>query len=253
MRGVFSIANQKGGVGKTTTAMALATGIAHKNRDFRVLLVDLDAQRNATAVMLGTNRFNREETIYHAFDGNDIESRQLHETSLENLLMIPAALELVEIESLLTNTLDGFFRLSEALEKIKTQFDFIFLDAPPNLSVITVNALVASDWLLVPLLTSKFSVDGINGLTDAMRTVQKRYNANIQLGGGILTMYDSRTTLSQTMVPKIAEYIPLFKSRIPRSVIVEEAHLLKKDIYEYNPRHKLTLAYADLCEEVIHG
>lgn len=250
MASIFSITNQKGGVAKTTTSLALAQAFAEAEPDKKVLFIDLDSQRNATAVLLKNLNYPPEQTIYHAFAGNMITSPQIHGTSIANLFVVPASLQLIETESQLSGALDGFFRLNDALADVKNEFAYIFLDCPPSLSLVTINAMVSANYLLIPLQTSKFSIDGIQSITDAVTTVKKRYNPHLKILGGILTMYDARTTLSQAMAPEVSKYMHVFKSTIPRSVIVEEAHLLKENLLQYASGHRVAQAYRELAQEV---
>ncbi|MDH5719354.1 MAG: ParA family protein [Spirochaetia bacterium] len=247
---IISIINQKGGVAKTTTAIELSAGIARKYPEKKILLIDLDAQKNATGVVLHNIKPDKDETVFSFFQGKKPDSRHIKATYLNNLFMTAACIELVEIESLLSSSLDGFFRLSEALKAIEKEFACIIIDCPPSLSVVTINAMVASDFLIIPLQISKFSLDGIQSIVDSVQTVQKRYNANLKIMGGLLTMFDERTSISQAMTPQIKKLLPLFNVSIPKSVIVEEAHLLKKDLFDYAANHKVTKAYEDFCEEV---
>jgi len=252
MSKVISITNQKGGVAKTTTAIHLAVGLAMKLPEARVLLVDLDSQRNATSVTLKKANFPLEETVYPLFQSQKLGSKQLHATSTPNLTVVPASLQLVEIDSLLANALDGFFRFNEGIEKAKNEFEYIILDCPPSLSVITISAMVAARYLLIPVQISKFSIDGIQGILDAIVTVKKRYNPHLEIMGGLLTMYNPRTTLSKVMRPEISKHMHLFETAIPKSVSVEEAHMLKQDLFTYAPKSKATLAYRAFVDEV-HG
>ena len=247
---VLSIANQKGGVAKTTTALNLASGLARKNLEEKVLFIDLDSQRNATSLLLKKMNFEIEETIYPVFQEEKISSRQIHHTFLKNLKSIPASLKLVDTEGLLANSIDGFFKLNEGLENLKKEFKYIIIDCPPSLSVLTINSLVASNYLIIPLQVSKFSIDGIQTVLDAVNTVKKRYNPYLEILGGVLTMYDARTTLSRMTKPKIKNYIKIFQTTIPRSVLIEESYFLKSDIFEYAPKSKVALAYNELCREV---
>lgn len=250
MAQIFSVTNQKGGVAKTTTSLALAQAFAESEPEKKVLFIDLDSQRNATAVLLKKLNFEPEETVYNAFAGNPITSKQIHPTSQPNLFVVPASLQLIETESQLAGSLDGFFRLNDSLSEIKSEFSYIFLDCPPSLSLITINAMVTANYLLIPLQTSKFSIDGIQSITDAVATVKKRYNPHLKILGGILTMFDSRTTLSQAMAPEVAKFMHVFSSNIPRSVIVEEAHLLKESLLTYAGAHRVAQAYRALAREV---
>ncbi|MCX7632641.1 MAG: ParA family protein [Turneriella sp.] len=242
--------NQKGGVAKTTSALALAHALARRNPARRVLLIDLDSQRNATAIVLGTSDIPAERTVFSLFQGQPPRSELLFPTTLANLFFIPASLHLVEIEPQLSGALDGFFRLGDALQVLRREFSIILLDCPPSLSVVTINAMVAADYLLIPLQISKFSVDGIQTIRNAVDTVNRRYNATLKIAGGFLTLHDARTTLAQAMLPEIEKILPLFKTTIPRSVAVEEAHLLRQDIHDYAPHNKVAQAYAALAGEL---
>ena len=247
---VLSITNQKGGVAKTTTALALAHAFARRDEKRRVLLIDLDSQRNATSILLGGQDIPPERSVYALFQAKKPESSVLYNTSLANLYVIPSNLHLVEVESQLTGALDGFFRLNDAMQLLRHEFDFILLDCPPSLSVITINAMVAADFLLIPLQISKFSIDGIQNIRDAVNTVNRRYNAHLKIAGGFLTLHDARTTLSQAMLPEVEKILPMLRTTIPRSVAVEEAHLLRQDIHDYAPQNKVAIAYAALAEEL---
>ncbi|MCB1200922.1 MAG: ParA family protein [Leptospiraceae bacterium] len=250
MASVISVTNQKGGVAKTTTVVELAAAFARK--DLKVLVIDLDSQRNATGVLLGSTNFEPEETILEAFQKKPLLSRQIHSApKIANLSVIPSCLQLVEAESLLSGTLDGFFRLNESLENLKSEFDFIIIDCPPSLSMITINALVAANSIIVPLLISKFSIDGLSSILQSVETIQKRYNPHLKILGALLVQHDARTTLSQAMIPEIEKHISVFPVSIPRSVVVEEAHLLKSDLFSYSPDHKVTRAYSDFADQVI--
>lgn len=247
---VLSITNQKGGVAKTTTALALAHSFARRHASKKVLLIDLDSQRNATSILIGTHEIAPADSVYALFQKEKPKSSVLHATAVSNLSIIPSNLHLVEVESQLTGALDGFFRLNDALQPLRHEFDFIILDCPPSLSVLTINAMVAADFLLVPLQISKFSIDGIQNIRDAVATVNRRYNAHIKIAGGCLTLHDGRTTLSQAMIPEVEKILPILGSTIPRSVAVEEAHLLRKDIFEYAPQNKVAQAYEQLAVEL---
>lgn len=250
---VLSVANQKGGVAKTTTAIHVASGLARKSPEVQVLLIDLDSQRNATSVLLKNADFPVDETVYELFQQKPLSSKQIHSTHLPNLKCIPSSLQLVDVESLLANALDGFFRLNEGLEKVKSEFAYIIIDCPPSLSVVTINSMVAANYLLIPLQISKFSIDGIQGILDAVNIVKKRYNPHLEILGGLLTMFNQRTTLSKVIKPEVEKHMPLFTTTIPKSVVVEEAHLLKKDLFDYAPASKVALAYEAVVEEVSNG
>jgi len=248
---VLSITNQKGGVAKTTTTLALAHAFARGSTQKKVLVIDLDSQRNATSILLDSRDITPENSVYALFQTNKTISSTLHATKKENLFVIPSSLHLVEVESQLTGALDGFFRLNDALQTLRQEFDYILLDCPPSLSVITINAMVAADFLLVPLQISKFSIDGIQNIRDAVTTVNRRYNAHLKIAGGVLTLHDTRTTLAQAMIPEVEKILPILKTTIPRSVAVEEAHLMRQDIFDYAPQNKVASAYTKLAEELL--
>lgn len=247
---VLSITNQKGGVAKTTTALSLAHAFARRDPQKKILLIDLDSQRNATSILLGNQEIASERSVYAMFQSKKPDSSILYATKRNNLFLIPSALHLVEVEAQLTGALDGFFRLNDALSVFRPEFDLIILDCPPSLSVITINAMVSADYLLIPLQISKFSIDGIQNIRDAVATVNRRYNAHLKIAGGCLTLHDGRTTLSQAMLPEVEKILPILKTTIPRSVAVEEAHLLRQDVFEYAPQNKVAIAYEELATEL---
>lgn len=248
---VISITNQKGGVAKTTTAIHLAAGLAKKK--ITVLLIDLDPQRNATSVILKKADWEPENTIFSAFQSKSLQGSAIHSTSYESLHFIPSSLRLVEVENMLSGSPDGFFRLSDSLGAAVKEFDYIILDCPPSLSMLTINALVVATHAIIPLQVSKFSIDGITGLLDVIATVQKRYNAKLKVLGGLFSLYDERTTMAKMMDETMSGKIPVFKTKIPRSVAVEESHMLKSILFDYAPNNKVSKAYQKLTMEVIHG
>ncbi|MBI3394729.1 MAG: ParA family protein [Spirochaetia bacterium] len=247
MSSIFCIANQKGGVGKTTTAIHLAMGLARSGR--RCLLIDLDAQGNASSIFVESP--DPERSSYAIFKDKRLITDVACKTRESNLDVVPAVIHLAEVETLLAGAVDGFFRLQESFQG--ADYDFVVVDCPPNLGLLTVNAFVASTHLIVPLQTAKFSLDGIRTILDMTRTVQKRFNASLSVLGALLTMFDGRTAISQAVAEPIGEHLPVFKTKISRSVAVEEAHLLKKTIFEYQPRNKVAKEYVAFTEEVRLG
>ncbi|AOP35610.1 chromosome partitioning protein ParA [Leptospira tipperaryensis] len=255
MKQILCIANQKGGVGKTTTAVHLAFGLALKGE--RVLLLDLDAQGNATSVfpeeksVPSSSEDGREKSLYRIFRDGGNPTDVLISTRMETLKLGPSHPSLAEVDVMLSGKIDGFFQLRDSLETIKDDFDYVIIDCPPSLSMITLNAFVASTGLLVPLQVSKFSLDGIEAILEAHKNTVKRFNPSLKVLGAVLTMFNPRTTLSQTLEPMIEPYLKLFSSRIPPSVSVEEAHMLKQTLFEYQPKGKASKCYQGLVEEVL--
>jgi chromosome partitioning protein len=247
----LSIANQKGGVGKTSTALALSFGIAQIRKSSKVLFIDLDAQGNASAILGKNKLFSVEQSIFSIFSGNKLGSAQIHSTELDNLFFCPSSLKMAELDSMLANKLDGFFRLNDGLSQASQEFEFIIMDCPPSLSLATINSLVTANHLIIPLQVSKFSLDGIQVMQDAVKSIQNRYNPRLNILGGLLTMFDARTTLAQAMIPELEKHLHIFTTRIPKSVMIEEAHLVKEDIYNYAPKHKVSKSYHGFCEEVL--
>lgn len=247
----LSVANQKGGVGKTSTALALAFGIAKLKEQAKVLFIDLDSQGNASAILGKNKPFSAEESVFSLFSGNKLNSAQVHGTNLDNLFFCPSSLKMAELDSMLANKLDGFFRLNDGLSQVSQEFQFVIMDCPPSLSLATINSLVTANHLIIPLQVSKFSLDGIQVMQDAVKSIQSRYNPRLEILGGLLTMFDARTTLAQAMLPELEKHLHIFSARIPKSVMIEEAHLMKSDIYNYAPNHKVAKSYMSFCNEVL--
>ena len=249
---VISIINQKGGVGKTTTAINLSVLFAIHNKSTKYLLVDLDPQRNTTSLFID-NTLHYNDTIFRAFKEKQIPSSCLYETQYSNLCIIPSSLHLVEVETMLADQLDGFYSLQKAISSFKKEFDVIILDCPPSLSMLTINAVIASDHLIIPLQASKFSVDGLHNLLNTVNSIQERYNPKVSFLGALLTMFDPRNIISQVMIDEIKKYISVFKTSIPKSILIEEAHLLKKSIFEVAPKSKVAKSYQMLFEEILYA
>ncbi len=247
MKHTLCIANQKGGVGKTTSSVHLAVGLAQKGE--KVLLIDLDPQNNATSVFPEYKQEGQKDSFLIFSDRVPLREIVLP-TRIEGLSLLPSSSRLSQIDVLLSGKLDGFFILKEALEPHRSEFDWVIIDCPPSLSLITMNAFVAGTGLIVPLQVSKFSLDGIEAIMEAKSNVVKRFNPEFKILGALLTLYQARTTMSQTVVPMIEEHLRLFESKIPTSVAVEEAHLLNRSLFEYQPKSKVAKAYSQFTEEV---
>ena len=246
----LAIVNQKGGVGKTTTAVNLAAGLALAER--RTLLVDLDPQGNATTG-LGVDKAALERTIYHVL----LEGLPLGEvvkpTMLPFLHLAPSDIDLVGAEIELVTQPDREARLRFALGPIRERFDYIFVDAPPSLSLLTVNALAAADSVLVPIQTEYFALEGVTELLETVDRVKQSFNPLLQIEGVVLTMYDERTNLGKQVVEDIRRHLgeKVFDTVIPRNVRLGEAPSFGKTVLAYDIKSRGAEAYLDLGRELL--
>lgn len=230
--------------------MHLAAAFARAGKS--TLLIDLDAQGNASSIFL-EEELSAEETALAMFKDRRPAADLARRTRLDGLDLLPASVQLAETEALLAGAVDGFFRLSDALAPARENYERIVIDCPPNLGQLTVNAFCASSDLITPLQTAKFSLDGLRTILDACEAVQKRLNPSLRVLGALITMYNARTTISQAIIEPMAEKIPLFDVRISRSVVVEEAHLMRQTLYEYSLRSRPSEEYLEFAAEVNRG
>lgn len=219
---IISIVNQKGGVGKTTTAINLSNALGENRK--KVLLVDIDPQGNSTSG-LGFNKKELERSSYHLLMGLSEAEEIIKKTKFKNLYLLPADMNLAGAELELVDTQNRESRLKIGLEKIKGDFDFIFLDCPPSLGLITLNALTVSDSFLVPIQCEYYALEGLSQLMTTVRTVRKLYNPSLDIEGVLLTMYDSRLNLTRMVVEEVKRFFPkkVFSTVIPRNVRLSEA------------------------------
>ena len=246
---VISVANQKGGVGKTTTTVNLSTILAKRGK--KVLLIDADPQGNATSG-LGIEK----EVEFSTYDilVNDIELRQaIQKTMIKNLLLCPSNMNLAGAEVELVSMMSREQRLKEKLEEIKDAFDYIFIDCPPSLGLITLNAFTASDSVLIPVQCEYFALEGLGQLLNTVNLVKKHLNKTIMIEGALLTMYDIRTNLSNQVVKEVKKYFndKVYKTVIPRNVRLSEAPSYGMPITEYDPRSKGAKAYTKFAKEFL--
>ncbi len=247
---VYAIANQKGGVGKTTTVVNLGAYLAARNQ--RVLLIDMDPQANATS-SLGIDRYNVTRSIYHAL----LQDTPLVQTILLNnhlnLAIAPSSLDLAGAEVELVTLLGREFRLREALAPVRDRYDYVLIDCPPSLGLLTINALAAADGVLVPVQCEYLPLEGLSMLTRTIDLVRARLNPSLAIAGLIMTMFDARTNLSQEVLEDVRAHFPeaLFDAVIPRSVRLREAPSHGLTIRQYAPVSPGALAYQALADEVL--
>ena len=247
---VLAVVNQKGGVGKTTTAINLAAGLALEG--LPTLLIDCDPQANATGG-LGVARDETRLSVYDVLMGNATLDETLMNTGVSNLILLPGSKNMVGANLELVGQERREFRLREAIEPIRHKYPFIVLDCPPALDLLTLNALVASDGLLVPMQAEYFALEGITELMQTLDRVSQAFNPTLALEGVLLTMYDDRTNLSQQVTDNLRGFFgeKLLKATIPRNIRLAEAPSHGKPVQLYDPRSKGAEAYTALALELL--
>ena len=246
---IISVANQKGGVGKTTTTVNLSTILAKKGK--KVLLIDADPQGNATSG-LGLEK-DLEPSTYDILVNDTELEEAMQKTIIKNLLICPANMDLAGAEVELVSMMSREQRLKEKVDIIKEKFDYILIDCPPSLGLITLNAFTASDSVLIPVQCEYFALEGLGQLLNTINLVKKHLNKSIKIEGALLTMYDIRTNLSNQVVKEVKKYFEnkVYKTVIPRNVRLSEAPSYGMPITEYDPRSKGAKSYMKFAKEFL--
>ncbi len=247
---IISVVNQKGGVGKTTTAVNLAAGIGKRGK--KVLLVDADPQGNTTSAY-GIDKRKLSVSVYDLLIGKAKAKNAILSTEFEGVDIIPCNMNLAGAEVELISLDNREAQLKNALCLIKGDYDYIFIDCPPSLGLITINSLCASDTVLVPIQCEYFALEGLSQLIGTVRQVKRLFNPNIEIEGIVLTMFDGRLNLTQQVVGEVKKFFPreLFGTTIPRAVRLSEAPSHGKPIQYYDPKNKGGIAYDNLSLEFI--
>ena len=247
---IIAIANQKGGVGKTTTAVNIAASIGYYG--YRVLLVDADPQGNATSGF-GIQKRTVDRSTYEALLGQCSAREAILTTPYKGVDLIPSSMALAAAELELADMRDRVMRLKEELVRVKGEYDFILIDCPPSLGMVTLNALSASDSLIIPIQCEYYALEGLSQLVTTVRQVKRLYNPSIEIEGVLLTMYDGRLNLTLQVVDEVKKFFPekVFKNVIPRNVRLSEAPSFGQPVLYFDRNSRGAQAYEALTAEIL--
>lgn len=246
---VIAVANQKGGVGKTTTAVNLSACLAKKGR--KVLLVDVDPQGNSTSG-LGIDKRRCEKTVYDCLINETVMENAPIATEYDNLWVCPSNLELSGAEIELISVMGRENRLKNSIQSVRERFDYIIIDTPPSLGLITINTLTAADSVLIPIQCEFYALEGVSQLMETVKRIKKALNPSIEIEGIVMTMYDARTNLAIEVVDEVKRFFPnkVYKTIIPRNVRLSEAPGFGRPVIYYDDASRGAESYAELADEV---
>jgi chromosome partitioning protein len=250
MARVIAVANQKGGVGKTTTSVNLGACLASLGK--RVLLIDIDPQGNTTSG-IGINKADVRYDIYDVLINEESVKNAILPTEVDNLSILPATIQLAGAEIELVPTMSREVRLRQALQPLKSHFDYMLIDCPPSLGLLTVNSLTAADSVLIPIQCEYYALEGLSQLLNTIRMVQKHLNTTLEIEGVVLTMLDARTNLGLQVIEEVKKYFreKVYSTIIPRNVRLGEAPSHGQSIIQYDPRSRGAEVYLELAKEVM--
>lgn len=247
---IIAIANQKGGVGKTTSSVNLSACLAHLGK--KILLIDIDPQGNATSG-IGINKADVEHCIYDVLVDDEPAANVIMHTEVENLDIIPSTISLAGAEIELVPTISREVRLKRSLDTVKDKYDYLIIDCPPSLGLLTINSLTAADAVIIPVQCEYYALEGLSQLLNTVRLVQKHLNQDLTIEGVLLTMLDARTNLGIQVIEEVKKYFQdkVYQTIIPRNVRLGEAPSHGKPIIAYDPKSRGAEVYIDLAKEVV--